>query len=407
MHRPDVDAGSRDLQQDAGSLPADARYRCASATGDWRFLAPVSDLGGATRPAGRPLRPDQDAAERLESAARPVLDQFADDLADSRMSVLLTDERGHVVDRRVSEPSLRAQLDRINNAPGSVDRGDHAGTNAIRTALARHLASVVDGGEHLVEPLTGMAFASAPVTDPHSSQIIGVVGLICWAGDAHSLMLPVARRAAMDIERRLAESSPATGALLERFLAARRGARGAVVALDQTTMLANAAAVGLVGQVDRDALWAWAADAIGRHGSATAALCLASGTWVRVRCDAVQDGRANVGCVLRIDRLVGEQRPGEGRAPGRRRRARVGWASLTPNQRAVAAAVAGGMTNRETATRLFLSPHTVDYHLRQIFRKLGIRSRVELARLVIEHSGSELRPDGESARRGGLCASVI
>jgi hypothetical protein len=89
------------------------------------------------------------------------------------MSVLLTDERGHVVDRRVSEPSLRAQLDRINIAPGSGDRGDHAGTNAIRTALARHLASVVDRGEDLVEPLTGMAFASAPVTDPHQTASPG------------------------------------------------------------------------------------------------------------------------------------------------------------------------------------------------------------------------------------------
>ena len=114
-----------------------------------------------------PYDPTRTRGNRLETAARPVLDQLADDLADSRMSVLLTDERGHVVDRRVSEPSLRAQLDRINIAPGSGDRGDHAGTNAIRTALARHLASVVDRGEHLVEPLTGMAFASAPVTDPH------------------------------------------------------------------------------------------------------------------------------------------------------------------------------------------------------------------------------------------------
>jgi DNA-binding CsgD family transcriptional regulator len=38
------------------------------------------------------------------------------------------------------------------------------------------------------------------------------------------------------------------------------------------------------------------------------------------------------------------------------------------------------------AARLFLSPHTVDAHLRHIYRKLGIASRVELARMVTEQT---------------------
>ena len=41
-----------------------------------------------------------------------------------------------------------------------------------------------------------------------------------------------------------------------------------------------------------------------------------------------------------------------------------------------------GLTNREVAERLFLSPHTVSSHLRHVFGKLGINSRVELARLA-------------------------
>ncbi len=44
--------------------------------------------------------------------------------------------------------------------------------------------------------------------------------------------------------------------------------------------------------------------------------------------------------------------------------------------------VAAGATNREVATQLFLSPHTATAHLRQVFSKLGIRSRVDLARLA-------------------------
>jgi DNA-binding CsgD family transcriptional regulator len=61
----------------------------------------------------------------------------------------------------------------------------------------------------------------------------------------------------------------------------------------------------------------------------------------------------------------------------------VGWASLTEAERRVADLVAEGLTNRQVAARVFVSPHTVDFHLRQIFRKLGIGSRVDLTRLVL------------------------
>jgi len=61
-----------------------------------------------------------------------------------------------------------------------------------------------------------------------------------------------------------------------------------------------------------------------------------------------------------------------------------GWSSLTESERSVADLVADGLTNREAGTRLFLSHHTVDAHLRHIYRKLGISSRAELGRLVAD-----------------------
>ncbi|ADB48824.1 helix-turn-helix transcriptional regulator [Conexibacter woesei] len=57
----------------------------------------------------------------------------------------------------------------------------------------------------------------------------------------------------------------------------------------------------------------------------------------------------------------------------------VGAAELTAREQAVCELVAGGATNREAATALFLSPRTVEHHLRQAYRKLGVRSRTELA----------------------------
>ena len=56
--------------------------------------------------------------------------------------------------------------------------------------------------------------------------------------------------------------------------------------------------------------------------------------------------------------------------------------SLTESEHAVAQLVAQGLTNREVAERLYISPHTVSTHLRHAFAKLGVRSRVELARTL-------------------------
>ncbi|MDX8054411.1 helix-turn-helix transcriptional regulator [Lentzea sp. BCCO 10_0798] len=63
-------------------------------------------------------------------------------------------------------------------------------------------------------------------------------------------------------------------------------------------------------------------------------------------------------------------------------RPRTGWDSLTGTEQKVARLVADGLTNRQVAKELFISPHTVGFHLRQIYRKLTIGSRVDLARIA-------------------------
>ena len=57
-------------------------------------------------------------------------------------------------------------------------------------------------------------------------------------------------------------------------------------------------------------------------------------------------------------------------------------ADLTPHELRVAQLVAQGLTNREAAAALFVSAKTIEHHLRNVFRKLGIRRRAELARLM-------------------------
>ena len=56
---------------------------------------------------------------------------------------------------------------------------------------------------------------------------------------------------------------------------------------------------------------------------------------------------------------------------------------LTQQELHVARLVAEGLSNREVAAQLFVSPRTVEFHLHHVYGKLGVRSRTELARLLV------------------------
>jgi DNA-binding CsgD family transcriptional regulator len=74
------------------------------------------------------------------------------------------------------------------------------------------------------------------------------------------------------------------------------------------------------------------------------------------------------------------------RGRGQRKRPTSGWASLTPTERDVVRLVSEGLANNDIATRLFVSPRTVQTHLTHVYTKLGLTSRVQLAQEAARHS---------------------
>ncbi|MFF8875562.1 LuxR C-terminal-related transcriptional regulator [Streptomyces massasporeus] len=121
------------------------------------------------------------------------------------------------------------------------------------------------------------------------------------------------------------------------------------------------------------------------------------GRWLRRR-RRLREARGRLGAALVGFERCGagawaDQTRGELRANGAAsgKEPAVGLSGLTPQQLRIARHVAEGATNREVAQRLAVSTRTVDYHLRNVFAALGVRSRIELARMVDQEQRQEQR----------------
>jgi DNA-binding CsgD family transcriptional regulator len=152
-------------------------------------------------------------------------------------------------------------------------------------------------------------------------------------------------------------------------------------------MLTNAAADRLVDAADAPILRDIASRLlVSGSANSSSELVLGGGEKVVIAFEPILDASGVSGAVLRLRPASSSDHA----APTRQPRGAFGWNSLTDGERRVTDLVAQGLTNRQVADRLFMSRHTVDSHLRAIFRKLNLKSRVELTRAVLERSRSSL-----------------
>ena len=190
--------------------------------------------------------------------------------------------------------------------------------------------------------------------------------------------------------------------LLEAFTRARRRFRGGIFALNDRTVITNAAASEILAPADVHKLTTWVHAAGDMPPGSQVRFGLVNGLEVTIRCYPVDAKREqHVGAVLHMSvctsrplGLVPADTSETGcehdektspTTPALDPALLTGWCDLTDSERTVAELVGRGFTNRETGRRLSVSRHTVDFHLRRVFTKLGIVSRVELARMLGEH----------------------
>ena len=88
------------------------------------------------------------------------------------------------------------------------------------------------------------------------------------------------------------------------------------------------------------------------------------------------------GAALSIEEAIAYAQRGR----GERKRPASGWGALTPAERDVVRLVSEGLGNNDIATRLFVSPRTVQTHLTHVYTKLGVSSRVQLVQEAARHS---------------------
>ena len=145
-----------------------------------------------------------DPQTRLFRLAKPVMDRLAESVNDAGMAVILTDAAGRVLDRRAPR-SLRRPLDDALLAPGYLYSERSVGTNGIGTAAEDPTSRWVVGSEHYVEWLQQLSCAGAPIRNPMTGQLEGVLDLTCRFEDTDPLMVAFVKEAARDVEHQLSE----------------------------------------------------------------------------------------------------------------------------------------------------------------------------------------------------------
>ncbi|MFI5436421.1 sigma-54-dependent Fis family transcriptional regulator [Rhodococcus baikonurensis] len=160
--------------------------------------AGVSPEGGDIRYIG-----DVDVASRLVHYAQPVLEKLIEYTEDVPLSVAVSDNKGRVLSRLDTNSAIGALVDTISLSPGFSYAESEVGTNGVGTVLESGRSVHIVGAAHFHERFQKYSCSGAPIRDPLSGHIEGVLDLTCLVEHSTPLLHSFVRSAASTIETAL------------------------------------------------------------------------------------------------------------------------------------------------------------------------------------------------------------
>jgi sigma-54 dependent transcriptional regulator, acetoin dehydrogenase operon transcriptional activator AcoR len=244
---------------------------------------------------------DLDIASRLVRCAQPIITRLSEETSDLALSIALTDSHARILTRTDTSRTIGMLLDNVSLRSGFGYAEEEVGTNGIGTVLESGASVHIEGPEHFVEPLQPFACAGAPIRDPVTGRVEGVLDVSCLAEHSSPLMHSLVRSAAQQIEHGLlVDRSQCQQALFDTYLRTDARTRDAVIAVGDSLVMMNAQAQGLLDPADQAALQEHTRFVVAHHDDLNDRVDLPSGTVVRIRGTRIMVGKDIAGMVVVI-----------------------------------------------------------------------------------------------------------
>jgi sigma-54 dependent transcriptional regulator, acetoin dehydrogenase operon transcriptional activator AcoR len=190
-----------------------------------------------------PFIGDVDISSRLVRCSQPIIDRLIDATEDIPLSIALSDNKARVLTRVDTTRTIGLLLDNISLAPGFDYAEGRIGTNGVGTVLESGRSAQIVGPEHFHERFQAYSCSGAPIHDPMTGHIEGVLDLTCLTEHSTPMLHSIVRSAANQIEQSLLnDRSLQQQALFEAFLRVDSHSKSAVFAIGGRVMMANALA---------------------------------------------------------------------------------------------------------------------------------------------------------------------
>jgi len=259
------------------------------------------DAGVDAVSADVPYHADLDMSSKLVRCARPIIQRLSEETADIPLSIALTDGKARVLSRVDTSSTIGILLDNVSFAPGFDYAEGQVGTNGVGTVFESGQPIHIIGPEHFHEQLQPFACAGAPIRDPLSGRVEGVLDISCLTEHSSPLMHSLVRSAAQNIERNLLlDRSHRQQALFESFMRVDSRSKAAVIATDGSVVMSNTLAQALFDAAEQRTIQEHARYLMVRTNRAVDQIELPSGKVVRLRAARIAPSTEVAGIVIEV-----------------------------------------------------------------------------------------------------------